>query len=481
MSVAWLVGVDGEPLAYETVDGLRPGPNNVSIANVYAPPVVEITGVATLNGQPIDDDITIDVSITGGTDPGFTEVVATDPATGRFTLTRTLQRNATAVDVTATTTEPDNPAVTLPDISLRAGPNTVTVDLAATRTNLQVAGVMSVSGAIPAGDVTLQVISKAAGRPNQTATLQVDPDDTTGAYDLELLLPYWATSVEVVAQTSAQPADWPRITFTDLLAGDDPRTFDAVTEVQVLNLTGNLSMRTTPYDEPWRLSIAILDEAGAFVRFLDESIRIEPDALGNWSIDGLETPIVASQVRLDANTSFTFNTREVREVFDVGAGANDLEFNGTIDKVGLRISGTLLDDGDPATTSRSLNYRLYTDDHHLHYGQHVDRCPRRERVLLHRVVPVPGQSRPHRDRNEQRRLPERRDLAELRPRRRTQPGDVQRGLPPAGGHRVRQPQARRRADSGCDAAVRHLASVLPGHQRIVLAAEELHRVPRREW
>jgi hypothetical protein len=361
MSVAWLVGISGEPLAFESFDGIRPGTNTVSIANTYTPPIVEISGTATLNGQPIDDDITLEVTIVGGTEAGFTDVVSTDPATGVFTSTRTLQRGAATVDVTATTTDADNPVVTVSDVALVAGTNRIDADVTIARTNLQVSGAMRVTGTVPPGLVDVQVISKAAGQPNRTTTIQVDPADDTGIYDLQLLLPHWATSVELVAETTNQPADWPRITFTDLLTGDDPRTFDAVTDIQVLDFSGNIGMRTTAYDEPWRLSLAIVDESGTFIRWIDESIRIEPDSLGNWSIPTIEPPIVASFVRAEMNTNFSFNTREIVEVFPVTAGANDLEFNGNVDKVGLKISGTLLDDFQIATASRALRIRAYTD------------------------------------------------------------------------------------------------------------------------
>ena len=186
ISMAWLVGVPGEAPVFKTVTGLRPGANTVTIAHVYDPPIIEIVGSATFNGDPLDDDIIVDVAITGGSAAGFTEVLATDPSTGAFTSTRTLERGATEVDVTATTTDDDNPVVTVADVALVGGLNPIAVDVAVERTNLQVAGTMSVSGTVPSGLVDVQVIAKAVGRPNQTATVQVDPDDTSRSLRLRV-------------------------------------------------------------------------------------------------------------------------------------------------------------------------------------------------------------------------------------------------------------------------------------------------------
>ncbi|MCB0967875.1 MAG: VWD domain-containing protein, partial [Ilumatobacter sp.] len=357
VEVSQLVGVPGEIPPSTTFTGLVPGDNDVTFLDVYDPPVATLTGTATRNGAALDS-ISVSWAVTDGAlgATTFTDTVTPDPVDGGYTIERPFPRDTTAVTVTVTAGTGD-PTTTVSS-ALADGPNAITADLISERPDVTLTGVVLLGGVPPTGNVAFDVTRRGAGHADETVTVFTNPDDVDGSYELDLgLLPYWTTDIDVVARVGGSTEAWPTGSFS-VPTGPSTVDFDAIADVQVLNIAGTITLGTTPYPLPFYLQIQSVDAGGT--PFASQQVTVTPDANGEFSFERVYTTTSAAQTTVTARF-FGFGGPSDQATFtSLTPGRNDLDFDPVVDQIGVVLSGTLLDRGEPETDDQPITLR-YTN------------------------------------------------------------------------------------------------------------------------
>ncbi|WP_208293958.1 VWD domain-containing protein [Ilumatobacter fluminis] len=360
IEVSRVVGLPGEPPPTTTFTGLRPGTNEVTFVDVYDPPVLTLSGTATRNGEPIVDDLELEFAVGDGAlgATSFATTVTPGPD-GTFSVERIFARGTTTTDVTITSPDSGDP-VAQATVALSDGSQTASLDLVSARPQLELAGVALLGDAPPSGDVQFDLVLR-GGEPDEQRSFDVDPD-ANGDYALDAgLLPHWVESATVTARIGFDPDDWPTQEIPALTPGPNLVTFDAIADVQLLDISGTIELGEAAYDQPFYLRIFTRDTDGLHID--SPQFLVEPDENGAYSYR-YETPAEAAEVDLRASVFPIGGGSDaiVLQTFGpLDGGLNAIAFDPTFDLRAIRLSGTLLQDGAPQSAQQSFQIRTYTE------------------------------------------------------------------------------------------------------------------------
>ncbi len=352
LDLAWVIGLANDDLVVRSFDGFAPGPNVVEFSDVYEPAVAVVTGTLTRNGVPIGGqiDVTIDVATDGVAPTGGGRVDA-DPTDGSYRYTEILPRAATTVTAGASfvgTSVSGN----APPLALLPGDNEVVIDLDDVQTVIDVTGTLLIGSDPPPGNVEIEIVAGDGAAQSETSVVNVTPDAGDGSYGFDAVLPAFTSEVTLTARLGTDDTKWPTQTFTGIAVGQNDLTFDGSLEVQVIRVSGDLTIGGDP----------VPDAASVTVRLLDQT------AGGGWGrtatvdvVDGgyefevvSPRPSESMRVIVELPASSTPYPR-FDQTFPVpNDGLNVLDVDVALEGRGVLVSGTLLDGGQPVTTAQTL-------------------------------------------------------------------------------------------------------------------------------
>ncbi|MCB0985875.1 MAG: VWD domain-containing protein [Ilumatobacter sp.] len=356
LRVKWNVGLPADTPVTEVFDGLAPGSNVAVFLGEHHPPVLQITGIVTVNGAAYDHGVHLVVVAerAGGGSWTSTTSAVLDPGSGAYARSMTLPRDATSAIVTVDLGQPLDPEPATVVGSLVGGPNAVTADGVFSGPYLRITGEILVGGAAPPGNTTVTVTATADGHDPLPMEFDVNPAND-GGYALDVVLPAWATGADLAAALGPNPADYPTLSVTGLTAGDQPVTFDAIIADQRIDIAGTVTIDGQPWPGPLTLVIS------GWTTFGGSYTRVEPvqvDSGGTYLLQ-FTPPDDTVDLEVQANVGPSPYARPEQAYTGLSAGVSTLTFDVALPGRAVHATGILLSGGEPVAGSTSLYLKAY--------------------------------------------------------------------------------------------------------------------------